>query len=171
MKYLSFASSITCLLVFFVAGCGEQAPSSPEPQPAPAAKSADAKHGHEHGDHKAGPHDGTVSDWGGGKYHVEFTVDHDKKTATVYILGSDEKTATPIMADQVLLSINEPKFQIELMPVPLEGETDGLASRFVGQHDSLGIVQKFAGTISGEVDGTPYAGDFEEEPHDEHEHK
>ena len=30
-------------------------------------------HGHSHG---AGPHDGTLADWGGGKYHVEFTVDH-----------------------------------------------------------------------------------------------
>src|SRR4051794_15154853 len=67
--------------------------------------------GHEHG---TGPHGGTVADWGGGKYHVEFTVDHPKKEATVYILGSDEKTPVPIKAkdDQLLLSIKEPAFQV-----------------------------------------------------------
>jgi hypothetical protein len=36
----------------------------------------------------------------------------------------------------------------------------------VGTHDSLGVVQEFSGTISGEIDGTPYSGDFKEEPHD-----
>lgn len=35
----------------------------------------------------------------------------------------------------------------------------------------LGVVQEFAGTISGEVDGTPYVADFKEEPHGAHEHK
>ncbi|MCO8123365.1 hypothetical protein NHH03_16565 [Stieleria sp. TO1_6] len=34
--------------------------------------------------HRAGPHDGTIADWGGGKYHVEFTVDHGKTQATAY---------------------------------------------------------------------------------------
>ena len=50
-------------------------------------------HGHEAGHgHGAGPNGGTLADWGGGKFHVEFTVDHDKKETVVYILGSDEKT-------------------------------------------------------------------------------
>ena len=56
--------------------------------------------GHAHGE---GPHGGTVADWGGGKFHVEFTVDHDKQEAIVYILGDDEKTATPIDAEEVTL--------------------------------------------------------------------
>ena len=55
--------------------------------------------------------------------------------------------------------------------VSLEGEKDGLRSRFVGKHESLGKVQEFGGTISGKVDGTPYAGDFKEEPHGSHDHK
>lgn len=115
--------------------------------------------GHAHGE---GPHGGTVADWGGGKFHVEFTVDHDKKETAVYVLGSDEKTPVPIQSESVLLTINEPEFQIELKPRPLEGEADG-ASRFVGTHDSLGIVREFAGSISAEVDGTPYVGEFTEE--------
>jgi len=136
-------------------------------------------HGHEHADgegehghsHGAGPHGGTLADWGGGKYHVEFSVDHDKQEATIYVLGDDEKTAIPIQATNVALAINEPEMQIELLPVPLEGEADGLSSRFVGKHEKLGTVQEFAGTISAEINGTPFTGDFKEEAHDAHDHK
>lgn len=160
----------------FIIGCGEG--ERPASQSAPAASTPakdDHGHDHKHGGHGhgAGPHDGTLADWGGGKYHVEFTVDHDKQEATVYVLGDDEKTPAPIKAadGKLLLSINNPKFQVELTAAPLEGEADGTSSRFVGKHESLGKVQEFAGTISGEVEGTPYAGDFQEEPHGEHEHK
>lgn len=38
----------------------------------------------------------------------------------------------------------------------------------VGTHDTPGTVKEFAGTISGEVEGTPYTGDFQEMPHDDH---
>jgi hypothetical protein len=38
------------------------------------------------------------------------------------------------------------------------------SSRFVGKHEKIGVEQEFAGTIVGEVDGTPYTGDFQEEP-------
>ncbi len=112
-----------------------------------------------------------MADWGGGKYHVEFNVDHDKKEAIVYVLGGDEKTPAPIKADKVLLTIKQPPFQVELAAKPLEGESKGISSRFIGNHDSLGIVQEFAGMISAEVDGTPYAGEFAEEAHVGHDHK
>lgn len=153
-------------------GCGEQPTPSPTSSPASTTPTKD-NHGHKHGHsgHGAGPHDGTLADWGGGKYHVEFTVDHDKQEATVFILGDDEKTATPIKAATILLNINDPKFQVELAASPLDGEAEGASSRFVGKHESLGKVQEFAGTISGEVEGTPYAGDFKEEPHSDHGHE
>lgn len=154
--------------IMFLSGC-----SKPD-QPAPATSATDATstpddHGHEHPEgghgHGAGPHGGTLADWGGGAYHVEFTVDHDKQQAVVYILGSDEKTAEPVKAESVLLSITEPSFQVELAADPLEGEADGTSSRFVGTHKNLGTVQEFQGTISAEVDGTPYVAEFKEEPH------
>jgi hypothetical protein len=155
MKRIGIA--IACLaLPLLTIGCASSAPQA-EKKPDTAAKEV---HGH-----GAGPHDGTVTDWGGGKYHVEFTVDHGKKEATVYILGSDEKTPAPVKATNVMLSINEPAFEVALKPQPLAGEDDGVSSRFVGTHDNLGIVREFAGTISGEIEGTPYAGDFKEEPH------
>ena len=150
----------------FVVGCPAPAPPAPKPAPPTTQTSAAPKDAPKHAAHGEGPHEGAVADWGGGKYHVEFTVDHDKQEATVYVLGDDEKTATPIKAATILLSINDPKFQVELAAAPLEGEADGKASRFVGKHESLGKVQEFAGSISGEVDGTPYVGDFKEEPHE-----
>ncbi|MDA0587727.1 MAG: hypothetical protein O2820_05060 [Planctomycetota bacterium] len=157
----------TSALTFF-SGCGgseEPAPLTPAAQPAAQTEEGEHGHPHPHGGHGAGPHDGTLADWGGGAYHVEFTVDHDKKESVVYVLGSDEKSPAPVKATTVLLSISDPAFQVELAASPLEGEADGLCSRFVGTHDSLGIVKEFAGTISAEVDGTPYVAEFKEEAH------
>jgi hypothetical protein len=139
-------------------GCSEK------PAPAPATTTPPAAAGgHSHG---AGPHGGAVADWGGGAYHVEFIVDHDKKTATVYLLGSDGQTIKPIKADKITLSIDDPAFQLDLAAQPQEGEPAGESSRFIGQHDNLGIVREFSGSIAGELDGTPYAADFAEAAHE-----
>lgn len=155
----------------YFAGCS-QAPVPPK-APAKTAAAKPANHGHSHDDHHhhrhhdhgAGPHGGTLADWGGGKYHVEFTVDHDKKEAVIYVLGTDEKTPAPIKAadGKLLLTVREPAFQVELVARPLSGEAESTSSCYGGMHESLGIIREFAGTISGEVDGTPFAGDFAEE--------
>jgi len=148
-----------------VSGCSQ----SPAPAPGPAPGGAPGGSGpateHDPHAHGAGPRGGVITDWGGGAYHVEFTVDHDKKEATVYVLGSDEKTPATIKAQTIHLTINDPMTELDLAAKPLDGEADGTSSRFIGTHDTLGIVQEFAGTISGEIDGTPYTGDFKEEPH------
>lgn len=173
---MDFAAVVILTAAFSAMGCS-QAPAPPQaPAKAAAAKGSDHGHSHDGGDHHghgAGPHDGTLADWGGGKYHVEFTVDHDKKEAVIYVLGSDEKTAAPVKtADgKLLLTIREPAFQVELAARPLAGEADGTSSCYGGTHENLGIVREFAGTISGEVDGTPFAGEFAEEPHGDHDHK
>jgi hypothetical protein len=156
---MSYFSGV--MMTLLLTGCGEKVAV-----PVQSAAKPDVANKDHHDDdhhHGAGSHGGTVADWGGGAYHVEFTVDHPKQEATVYVLGSDGKSPAPIKASQLLLSINDPTFQVELTAAPLDGESDGVASRFVGTHESLGKVQEFAGTISGEVDGTPYAGDFKEE--------
>lgn len=154
-------------------GCNQETPTMTPP--AKSTSSAD-EHGHAHtadgghGGHGDGPHDGTVADWGGGKYHVEFTVDHSKQEGTVYILGSDEKSPVPIAAESIELSILDPVMQVSLKAVPQDGDKPGTASRFVGKHEKLGVVQEYAGTISGVIDGTPFSGDFKEEPHGDHKH-
>ncbi len=123
---------------------------------------AEDDHGHSHGD---APHGGTLFDWGGGAFHAEFTVDHDKQEATVYILGGDAKSQAQIKADKLQLTIDDPATELDLLPVPLDGEDEGMSSRFVGKHETFGIVKEFSGTVSGVIIDTPYTGDFKELPH------
>lgn len=164
----TLASLMATGALAFVVGCGgPQQPAKPGAQ----EKTPQAADDQGHSGHGAGPHDGTVADWGGGKYHVEFTVDHDKQEGTVYILGDDEKSPSPIKAEEIQLSISDPVMQVTLKASPQEGDPEGSASRFVGNHESLGVVQEYAGTITGVVDGTPYSGDFKEEPHGDHDPK
>jgi hypothetical protein len=178
MKRLHSALALTTLvcLVGFV-GCKEK-PAMPTDDPTPAAtstgdhghESAEGEDGHDHSvaghGHGAGPHGGTIADWGGGKYHVEFTVDHVKQEGTVYILGGDEKTPTPINAEEILLVITDPAMEVTLKATPQDGDPEGMASRYVGNHEQLGAVQEYAGTITGVIDDTPYSGDFAEVAHD-----
>ena len=113
-KFCNLATAILATGIFsLTSGCQETtAPDAVTPT-TPAATAA-AEHGHEHAEgegehahgHGAGPHDGTLADWGGGKYHVEFTVDHDKQEATVYVLGSDEKSPSPIRRGRINKSVN-----------------------------------------------------------------
>lgn len=162
------AKLLTFLLAgLLLAGCAKPA-DAPPPPPADAPKvdADEADPGGAPGDghgHGAGPHGGTVIEFGT-KYHGEFVVDHPKKQVTVYILNSGAKRNVPIAADKLLLSITSPKFQVELKASPLPNEPAGKSSRFVVTHDNFGKEQEFAGTLSGEVDGKPYAGDFEEKP-------
>lgn len=156
-----FLNLLACgVLPLLLVGCGSKPAANPSPSP-----KAETPH-EEHDHHGVGPHGGTIAEWGGGKYHIEFTVDHGKKESAVYVLGEDAKTPAPIKTERLLLTITEPSFQVDLVAQPLDGESGGAASRFVGQHDSLGKVQEFAGSVTAEVDGTPYAGDFKEEAHD-----
>src|SRR5262249_552953 len=99
-----------------------------------------------------------------GKYHVEFTVNHEKQEATVYVLGGNARTPAPIKADRLLLKIKEPAFEVELKPVAEAKDPEGTSSRFVGKHAKLGKEQEFEGSIEGEVGGKTYSGTFKEEP-------
>ena len=157
-KFSLFGIGLLFLALVVITGCSKQNDGKPKSDDKNVKKDEDHAHG-------AGPHGGTIFDFG--KWHGEFTVDHKSKEVTVYILGADEKKAAPIQVDKLLLSIKTPQFQVDLKPVPQEGDPKGKSSRFVGKHDNFGKEQEFAGTLSGVVDGKPYADDFEEkESHD-----
>ena len=134
-------------LALAATGCGSQ------------AHRVESKDDHHHG---AGPHGGAVGDFG--KYHVEFTVDHGKQEATIYLLGGDEKTAAPVKADSLTLDIADPKFTVDLKAAPQPTDPPGLASRFVARHEKFGKEQEFAGTVRGTIDGKALSGKFKEEP-------
>ena len=150
---LSFAV-ITAILA---GGCAPKSPSGSKPPGSPPG-SAKKHDDHEHG---PGPHGGTVFDLG--KYHAEFKVDHGKQEATIYILGDDEKTPTPIEAAQIDVTIKTPAFSVELKPVPMEGES-GKSSRFVAKHENFGKEQEFEGTATMKSAPSRWKAKFKEEP-------
>ena len=170
-----FALHTSLLLTLTLAlGCGDADKPAPAPNstPAPATSSTPAKddHGHKHAGHGAGPHEGTLADWGGGKYHVEFTVDHGQKRATVYILDGKAKKAVPIDAETITLVLKnvQPPANVTLKADPQKDDPKGMASRFVGQHDALAKEMEFKGEISAKVGDKPYTGEFEEKAHTNH---
>lgn len=145
-----------------VAGCQPAKPTSVVMKSAPANTPGKGEH-----DHGAGPHQGTIIELG--KYHGEFTVDHKKKEATVYILGDDADTPAPVVAEKLMLTIKSPAFSVELKPQPDAKDPAGKCSRFVATHDNFGKEQEFEGTVAGSIDGKPAEGTFKEK--DEHDHK
>ncbi|QDV44527.1 hypothetical protein Enr13x_43930 [Stieleria neptunia] len=171
-----FASLLTAACLLGFVGCKHETAST---TPAPNVGADEHAHDDVEGDerdhsvaghgHGTGPHGGTIADWGGGKYHVEFTVDHDKTQATAYVLGGDEKTSAPIDADTIELNIVDPEMTVTLDASPEDSDPDGKASRFIGTHEKLGVVQEYEGSMTGVIGGTPYTGDFKEEAHSDHE--
>lgn len=167
MKQRSLLATLCCFIPF--TGCNNSPSSSDQVQSANNTSTTD-EHFHPHSvDHRveghthgAGPHGGTIADWGGGTFHVEFVVDHDKQQAIAYVLGSDEKTPTPIDSESIELAIKDPAIQFKLNAVPQNGDPVGKASRYEGTHEKLSTVQEYAGTLTAVVDGTPYSGDFTE---------
>ncbi|WP_020471849.1 hypothetical protein [Zavarzinella formosa] len=148
----------------FVVGC-----NPPAADTKPVAKKDDhGDHDHDDHDHGEGPHGGTILEFG--KYHGEFTVDHKTKEATVYILSGNLKKAVPLDVEKLTLSIKKPMFQVDLLPKPAKDDPKGSSSVFVAKHDNFGVEQEFEGTVSGEVAGKPYVGEFKEKAHD-HEHE
>jgi hypothetical protein len=156
-KLLGLSASLVGL---FAVGCSKPA-NAPKPDDKKAEQVA-----HKQDDHGEAPHGGTIFEFAKG--HAEFVVDHSKKQVTVYILGEDLKKNDPIPAAKLLLSFKNPQFQTDLVAAPQVGDPTGKSSRFVATHDNFGKEQEFEGTVSGEIDGKPYLGDFKEEDHKDH---
>ncbi|MFL5329527.1 MAG: hypothetical protein ACJ8C4_11485 [Gemmataceae bacterium] len=153
---MKFVTALSLGIAIGLTGCG----SSP-----PSAK-GDSKQGHgktEHV-HGKGPHGGEIFDLG--KYHGELSFDNDKKEVTLYILGSDEKTLSPVTAKNLTITTKVaktkdgkdiPAMTIKMLP---QDEANGKASKFVGTDPGLANDAEYEGTASGELDGKPAAGDF-----------
>lgn len=162
MKTISMLLGVAFIAVTlsFTGGCTKK--------PAPSGDAKNKKKADEHNhDHEEGPHGGAIVDWDGGKYHAEFTVDHDKQQATVYLMGPDASTplAMKLKDGEILLTIKEPAIQVTLKAQPQKGEADGKASVYVGTHKDLATKREFEGTLSAEHNGNGLSGPFKEEAH------
>lgn len=166
--FACFAILVAGLLV--APGCNKtpnkEKPADPKKKEEATAKKDDGKKKDDHAE--KGPHGGPLAEWGEEKYHAEFTVDHDKKQATVYILDGSAKKASPIAAETISLTITSfnPSVKVTLKAAPDKDDPKGSSSRFVGMHDKLAEKVEYKGQISGTVDKTPYVGKFDEKDDD-----
>ncbi len=146
-----------------LAGAGCKPPAAPTSETKPLPKLGEHE---DEGGHEAGPHGGTIVEFG--KYHGEFCMDHKKKQATYYIYDGKIKNLVPLAVESFTLSIKSPAFTVELKAEPEATDPKGKSSKFVGTHENFGKEQPFEGTVSGKIDGKPYSGDFKEEEHADH---
>jgi hypothetical protein len=165
MSYAKTLGLGLLLAALAVAGCSQQSGPAPTAKNKGAAKDGGKKE--EHAPHGKGPNGGVVFDLG--KYHAEFTVDHDKKECMILVLGQDEKTPTPVVAKGLTVTTKETKTRKGKVVPPMtitvhpKDESGGKAKRFVGADPGLGNVADFEGTVIGEIDGKPSQGTFKEE--------
>lgn len=169
MKYAKLLGLGLLAVALAVTGCSDKGGTpKAETKKNTGKKEADHAHG-------KGPNGGVIFDLG--KHHAEFTVDHGKKECTIFILGDDEKTPTPVAAKELTLTTKAtktedgkavPPMTIKLLP---KDESGGKAAKFVGTDPGLGNVADFAGTVIGEINGRPSQGEFKEEEHDDHKHE
>lgn len=128
----------------------------------------------EHDHPETGPHKGALAEWGNEEYHIEFTVDHGKKQATVYVLDdkAEKQVAIPVETLTLILTHDKAPIEIVLKADPDTGDAKGKSSRFVAVHDELGKEIEFRGTVRGKIgDGDPFEGDFVEKSEHKHEKK
>ncbi len=172
MKCIKTLSSGLLVLALAVSGCsdsgstttsdtGSSGATSPPADASTATGASD-----EHGPHGAGPNGGVIFDLG--KYHAEFTVDHNKQTVMLLVVGNDEKTPVPVAAEELTLTTKETKTAdgtvVASMTIALtpQDEQDGKATTFAGTDPGIGNVADFDGTVLGLIDGKPSQGEFSE---------
>ncbi|MFO0877465.1 MAG: hypothetical protein U0840_08830 [Gemmataceae bacterium] len=170
MHYLKFLS-LGLLAAALALGCSNQPTGGTKDAAKKDAAKKDGvriddnKEDSEHA-HGKGPNGGVVFDLG--RFHAEFTVDHDKKQCAILILGSDEKSAKAVAAKELTVTTKETSTKEGKKVAPLtikltpQDEKDGKASKFVGTDPGLGNVADFAGTVLGEINGKPSQGAFKE---------
>ena len=138
-------------------GCG----TPPAPTP-PDTKPEKPAHSHP----TTGPvRGGAIGEWGEEDYHLEVVPDRAAGTITAYVLDGTVTKVTAVSAKTLTLSLTAtPPVTIPLEPKPQDGDEAGRSSRFVGTHDALKKPDLFSGSVSGEVDGKKYTGEFREKP-------
>ncbi|MCA8998611.1 MAG: hypothetical protein KDA80_16545 [Planctomycetaceae bacterium] len=103
-----------------------------------------------HHHHESGPHGGHILEFG--EYHGEITMD-ESRVVSVYVLGDDAETAVPLAEASAVLHLHqgEEELEIDLVAAPLEGEGDGMSSRFQSAAAALPDSVKDLEGIHGEV--------------------
>lgn len=116
-------------------------------------------------DDHAGPHKGTVIEWGEEELHPELVFDAKGGTVTAYIYGDHndlhKAKLKAIDSKALILSLKtDPPTTIKLDPMPEKGDPKGSSTKFVGKHEVIKKDVKWTGTLAGKVGTKPYSGEF-----------
>lgn len=124
------------LLLLTVSGLGLGCGASKSDYKDLASVQANAPKQHDHATHEgahlhygAGPHGGTLLELGGDDFHAELVFDHDSHAIRIFLYGGDAKTPLPSRAPHAKLVLDKDR-TITLRSLPLEGESNGMSSRF-----------------------------------------
>lgn len=95
--------------------------------------SAEEEHAHK------GPHKGDLVELGDEEYHAEIVHDEKEGSVTVYLLGSDAKTAVTTDAKDIAVNakVKGKGVQLKIKPAPQKGDKSGTSSRFVSKSKEL----------------------------------
>ncbi len=152
LNWLSLPSLVAVALL--VTGCGSNNPAPPKGETG-------------HHDHPTeGPHKGHLIELGSEEFHAELTHDDASKTITVYLLGSDAKTAAMSSEPEIALNLvvaGEP-LQAKLVAAPMEGEAADKCSRYTLVDEKvLAALEnpKTTGRLNVTIAGKSYSGNVE----------
>lgn len=139
----------------------------------------DAEENHDHDHHHEGPHGGHVIELTEDhSAHLEVTMGEDR-TITIYVLADDVETAIPVAVGDVIFELegeDDSEIELELTPMPVEGEPEGTSSVFVVKADKvpeeITDIEKLHGHIHITIDGKEYEGELEHDhDHEGHDHE
>jgi len=136
---------------------------------------ADDGHNHAHSHAQTGPHGGHLVELGNEAYHAEWLHEDDSGLVTVYILDSAIEQEVPIAASQISIGVKIGDTDSQHLLAAVNPSKDGQTAQFELSNKSLIEALKLAGqgaeaTVRLEIDGKPYAGQFEYEDHSGHNH-
>lgn len=162
MRYVNHGMIVGLMLGLISLGCEKPGGNFKTAKQIKEDNQAAGKSDHASHDHGAGPHGGSIVELGDEEYHAEVVVDGKTNALTVYMFGSDAKTAAPIAATELAVAGDK---SLTLKAVPQEGDGDGKASKFELVDEVLvGPIAKdgfLHGDLKLEIDGKPYRGEID----------
>lgn len=89
--------------------------------------------------HEKGPHKGSLIELGEEEYHAELVHDEKAGSVTIYLLGSDAKTAVTTDAKDVAINakVKGKGVQLKLKAAPQKGDKAGTTSCFASKSKEL----------------------------------
>lgn len=134
----------------------------------------DHDHGHDHGGHagKYGGHVLELDDTHG--HHAEMVFDTATRDITLYFYGSEIGVGKPATGLAFEIEKDGAEVVLEAKALPMEGETEATASRFVIAGSQLPEAIKSEEQLDGHfhvtIDGKELVGEFHAHSHDDHAH-